>query len=140
MNALITSNLKDTLRLEEKSETSKKDKINKTTYSLIKSCWTQDIKYHVLYETSAKKMWEIHEKEYLTKSIESGLLLKRRLYRLQLKKRLYIAEHMNNYTNLLTDFINVDVNIKEEDKALILLNSLHDEDYGTLVLTLINDT
>ena len=60
MNALITSNLEDTLYLEEKSETSKKnDKMNKTTYGLIR---THDIKYYVLYETFARKMWEILEK------------------------------------------------------------------------------
>jgi len=82
----------------------------------------------VLYETSAIKMWEILKKKYLTKSIESRLLLKRRLYRFQLKKRLSITEHMNDYTKLLTDLVNVDVDIEEEDKALILLNSLPDEE------------
>ena len=45
---------------------------------------------------------------------------------------------MNNYTNLLTDLVNVDVHTEEEDKALILLNSLPDEEYGTFVLTLIS--
>ena len=61
------------------------------------------------------KMREILEKKYLKKSIESRLLLKRRLYRFQLKKGLSISEHMNDYTKLLTDLVNVDVNIKEED-------------------------
>ena len=74
---------------------------------------TQDIKYHVLYETSAMKMWEILGKKYLTKSIESRLLLKKRLDCFQLKKRLSIAEHMNNYTKFLTNLINVDVDIKK---------------------------
>ena len=32
-------------------------------------------------------------------------------------------EHMNNYTKLLADLINVNVAIEEEDKLLILLNS-----------------
>ena len=45
---------------------------------------------------------------------------------------------MNDYTKLHTDLVNMDVNIKKEDKALILLNSLPDEEYKTLVLTLIN--
>ena len=54
-----------------------------------------------------------------------------------LKKGLSIAEHMNEYTKLLTDLVNVNVNI-EEDKALILLNSLPDEEYEIFVLTLIN--
>ena len=91
----------------------------------------------MLYETSATKIWEILEKKYLTKSIESRLHLKRRLYCFQLKKRLFIAEYMNVYTKLLTDLVNVDVDIEEEDKASILLNSLPDEEYGT-ILTLIN--
>jgi len=45
---------------------------------------------------------------------------------------------MNNYTKLLIDLVNVDVKIEEEDKALILLNSLPDEEYETFTLTLIN--
>ena len=46
---------------------------------------------------------------------------------------------MNNYTKLLTDLVNIDVKIEEEDKAMILLNYLPDEEYETFTLTLIND-
>ena len=59
MDALTSSNLEDTLRLKEKpEETSEKDwdKMNRMTCDLIRSCLTQDIKYHVLYETSTMKM------------------------------------------------------------------------------------
>ena len=45
---------------------------------------------------------------------------------------------MNNYTKLLTYLVNVDVKIEEEDKALILLNSLPEEEYETFILILIN--
>jgi len=45
---------------------------------------------------------------------------------------------MNDYTKFLTDLVNMDVDIEEEDKAVILLNSLLDEEYETFVLTLIN--
>jgi len=65
------------------------------------------------------------------------LHLKRRLYRFQLKRGLSIDDHMNNYTKLLADLVNVDVAIKEEDKAVILMNFLPDEEYETFVLTLI---
>ena len=44
---------------------------------------------------------------------------------------------MNNCIKLLADLINVVVEIEEEDKAVILLNSLPDEEYETFVLTLI---
>ena len=56
-----------------------------------------------------------------------------------MKRGLSIGEHMNNYTKLLADLVNVDVEIKKEDKAVILLNSLLDEEYRTVVLILIND-
>ena len=64
--------------------------------------------------------------------------MKRRLYHFQLKRGLSIDEHMNNYTKLLTDLVNGDVKIEEEDKAEILLNSLPDEEYETFTLILIN--
>jgi len=58
MDALTASNLEDSLRLEKKpEETSEKDwdKMNRTTCGIVRSYLTQDIKYHVLYETSARK-------------------------------------------------------------------------------------
>ena len=83
--------------------------MNRIACGVIRSCLTQDIKYHVLYKTSARKIWEILEKKYLTKSIKSRLHLKRRLYRFQLTIELSIGELMNNYTRLLTDLANMDV-------------------------------
>ena len=74
MDALTASNLEDTLRLEKKrASTTEKDwdKMNRSACGLIRSCLTQDIKYQVLHETSARQLWEILEKKYLTKSIES---------------------------------------------------------------------
>ena len=55
------------------------------------------------------------------------------------QKGLSINEHINNYTKLLTDLDNVDVKIDEEDKTVILLNSLPDKECETFTLTLIND-
>ena len=75
------------------------------------------------HETSAKKLWETLEKKYLTKSVESRLQLKSKLYGFQMKG-CSVNEHINGYTKLLTDLVNVDVKIDEEDKAIILLNSL----------------
>ena len=84
MDALMTSNLEDSLHQEEKQkETSEKDKdkMNMTTCGIIRSYLTENIKYHVVTETSARKIWEILESKYLTKNIENYFHLKRRLYR-----------------------------------------------------------
>ena len=75
MDALTASNLEDTLRLEKKHESTAEedwDKMNRTVCDLIRSCLTQDIKYHVSHETSVRQLWEILEKKYLTKSIDRG--------------------------------------------------------------------
>ena len=64
--------------------------------------------------------------------------MKRRLYRFQIKRGLSIDEHMNSYIKLLTDLVNVDVPIEEEDNKQILLNSLLDEEYESFTFTLIN--
>ena len=64
--------------------------------------------------------------------------LKRILYCFQLKRESSISDHINIYMKLLADLTNLDVVIEDEDKALILLNSLPDEGYEIFVLTLIN--
>ena len=46
-----------------------------------------------------------------------------------------INEHLNRYTKILTDLVNMDVEINEENKAVILLNSLPREEYETFTLT-----
>ena len=81
------------------------DKMNRTACDLIRSYLTQDIKYHLLHETSARQLWEI----YLTKSIESQLQLKSKLYSFQMQRECSNNKHLNRYTKLLTDLLNVDV-------------------------------
>ena len=68
-----------------------------------------------------QQLWEILEKKYLTKSIESRLQLKSKLYSFQMQRVCSINKHLNRYTKLLTDLVNVDVETSEEDKAVILL-------------------
>jgi len=55
-----------------------------------------------------------------------------------MKRGCSINEHMNSYAKHLTDLVNVDVEIEEEGKAVILLNSLPEEEYEIFSLTLIN--
>ena len=59
---------------------------------------------------------EILEKKYLTKSVESRLQLKSKLYRSQMQRGCSINEHLNRYAKLLTDLVNVDVETSEEDR------------------------
>ena len=55
-----------------------------------------------------------------------------------MKRGCSINKHMNSYTKLLTNLVNVDMEIDEEDNAVILLNSLPEEEYETFTLALVN--
>ena len=83
MDSLNASNLEDTLLLKKKQSTTTEEeweKMNRSACGLIRSCLIQDIKYLVLHEASARQLWEILERKYLTRSIESRLQLKSKLY------------------------------------------------------------
>ena len=73
IDALTMSNLEDAIFLEEKQEeTPTKDweMMNRGWCGVIRSYLTQDIKYHVMIEILAKKIWEILESRNLIKSIK----------------------------------------------------------------------
>jgi len=131
IDVVNAQNLENTLELQERlAEVDEKvwKKMNRTAYNVIRSCLTQDLKYDMMNETSAKSIWEILAGKYLTKSVENRLHL-RRLNCFQLKRGTFISDHINIYTKLLADLANLDVVIEDENKALILLSSLSDEGY-----------
>ena len=89
LDALNAQNLKDSLELQEKPENMEvkvSKKMNITTFGVIRSFLSQVLKYDVMTETSAKKIWETLAGKYLMKSVENCLHLKRRLYHFQLKR------------------------------------------------------
>ena len=69
-------------------------------------------------KTFTRKIGDILESKYLTKSVENRLHIKRKLYRFQLKKGTSIGEQMNNYTKYLADLNNVDEVIKEQGQSV----------------------
>jgi len=72
----------------------------------------------------------------MKKSIENRLYLKKRIFRFQHKKGTSMNEHLNDFNKMIADLKNLDVEIDDEDKALLLLNSLPDT-YEHLVTTLL---
>jgi len=119
LDALNEQNLEDALELQERPEEMEGKiwkKMNRTACEVIRSCLSQDLKFDVMNETSAKKIWETFASKYLTNSIENRLYLKKRLYHFQLKRGVSISDHTNIYTKLLADLANIDVVIDEKTK------------------------
>ncbi|PKU65309.1 Retrovirus-related Pol polyprotein from transposon TNT 1-94 [Dendrobium catenatum] len=54
-----------------------------------------------------------------------------------MKHGVTINEHLNDFTNMLAYLLNLDEDVGDEDKALLLLNSLSDE-YENFTMSLIH--
>ncbi|KAH9671777.1 retrovirus-related pol polyprotein from transposon TNT 1-94-like protein [Citrus sinensis] len=87
------------------------DRMNEKACDQIRSCLTKEVKYLVKDEECAVTLWYTLEEKYLVKSPKNRL-------------------------HLLADLKNLDENIKDEVKAMILLHSLPEE-YIHFVTTLI---
>ncbi|KAM1232702.1 hypothetical protein ACFX13_002545 [Malus domestica] len=127
------------LTLEDKLEDMEKvewNKLNRMACSTISLCLATPQKYFVMREMSSKSLWQKLEDKYMTKSIENRLHLKKQLYRFQYKEDMKMITHLDSFNKLIVDLLNLDEHVKDEDKALILLNSLP-EAYDYLATTLI---
>ena len=125
---------------EKPDEIFKKEwiKMNRQACSSIRFCLAKDQKYFVMHETVVKDLWRKHEDNYMIKSVENQLYLKKNLFRFIYKEGTSIQNHLNTYDKILADLRTLDVEIVDEDKALCLLNSLLDQ-YDHLSTTLLFD-
>jgi len=56
--------------------------------------------------------------------VENKLYLKKKLFRFDYKKGISMAEHLDDFNKIITDLLNLDVKIDDEDKALDDFNKI----------------
>jgi nitrate reductase NapAB chaperone NapD len=115
--------------LEDKSEEMSKanwKKLNRQACRTIRLCLAKDQKYLVMKDSMAKELWNKPEDKYMTKGIENKLYLKRKFFGFRYVEGTSMPEHLNNLNKILVDLQNLDVKIDDEDKAVVLINSLPD--------------
>jgi hypothetical protein len=91
--------------------------------------------YHVMDESSPKKIWDKLDEKFMSKTLTQKLYLKPKLYGLKMQEGSDLVEHVNVFNQLVTDLGKVDVKIDDEDMEIVLLCSLLDS-YDYLVTTL----
>ncbi|KAH9799312.1 hypothetical protein KPL71_000313 [Citrus sinensis] len=80
----------------------------------------------VAKERTASGLWSKLEDLYLKKSLAKRLYMKRRLYTFSMKEGVAIKDHLDEFNKLILDLENVNIDLEDEDRALILLSSLPD--------------
>ena len=109
--------------------------IDERAISSIEAYITDDVLNHVVSCTTAKDMWDELEAIYLGKSLSNKLFLKKKLFKLEMKEGEDVMKHINIFNALINDLNWIDVQISEEDQALLLLASLPDS-YEHFITTL----
>jgi len=78
----------------------------------------------VARERTAASMWLKLESLYMTKSLANRLCLKQQLYTFKMTESRTVTEQLADFNKILDDLENIEVKLEDEDKALLLLNSL----------------
>ena len=61
---------------------------------------------------------------FRSKSLTNKLYLKQKLYGLKMADGSDLSQHINVFNQIISDLKRIDVKFEDEDKALMLLNSL----------------
>ncbi|KAL5131808.1 Retrovirus-related Pol polyprotein from transposon TNT 1-94 [Glycine soja] len=104
--------------------------------STIQLALAPEIKHNVFKETTPKALWEKLKNIYASKSLTNCLYLKMELYRLKMEMGGDLHDHINKFNQLVSQLLNTNDKLSDEEQALLLLASLP-RSFKVLVQTLL---
>ncbi|GKD82709.1 retrovirus-related pol polyprotein from transposon TNT 1-94 [Tanacetum coccineum] len=113
-----------------------KTDVYKKAHSALLLCLDNKVLREVNKEDSATGVWLKLETLYMTKSLANKLYLKKKLFTFYMDSGKKLSEHIDEFNKLIGDLANIDVDIDDEDQALMLLTSLPSS-YDNFVETLL---
>ena len=69
-------------------------------------------------------MWVKLESLYMTKFFAHKLYLNQQFYLIRTTESRIVVKQLANYNNILNDLEKIEMRLKDDDKALVLLNTL----------------
>ncbi|GJT37029.1 hypothetical protein Tco_0936894 [Tanacetum coccineum] len=105
-------------------EAGEKAALMKKAYSTLILCLGDRVLREVARETTAAGIWTKLTSLYMTKSLANRLYLKKKLYTYYMSPGTKLGDHIDEFNKLILDLANIDIEIEDEDQALMLLTSL----------------
>ncbi|GKA19407.1 retrotransposon protein, putative, ty1-copia subclass [Tanacetum coccineum] len=93
-------------------------------YSCLILCLGDRVLREVTKKTSATRIWTKLTSLYMTKSLANRLYMKKKLYTYYMSPGTKLGDHIDEFNKLILDLANIDIEIEDEDQALMLLMSL----------------
>nr|GEY31056.1 retrovirus-related Pol polyprotein from transposon TNT 1-94 [Tanacetum cinerariifolium] len=106
------------------TKASEKTALMKKAYSTLILCLSDWVLRAVTKETTAAGIWTKMTSLYITKSLANRLYLKKKLYTYYMSPGTKLGDHIDKFNKLILDLANIDIEIENEDQALMLLTSL----------------
>jgi hypothetical protein len=106
------------------SSSEKSAELEEKAHSSILLSLSDGVLREVADEETAAGLWKKLENLYMKKSLTNRLFLKQRLYTLKMEEGTSLGNHLDEFNKILMDLKNIDIQIDDEDQALILLCSL----------------
>ncbi|GKC51329.1 hypothetical protein Tco_1074074 [Tanacetum coccineum] len=110
--------------------------VYKKAHSALLLCLDNKVLREVNKEDSAASVRLKLKTLYMTKSLANKLYLKKKLFTFYMDSGKKLSEHINEFNKLIGDLANIDIDIDDEDQALMLLTSLPSS-YDNFVETLL---
>jgi len=92
--------------------------------SVIVLCLGDKVLREVPKEPNAASMWSKLESLYMTKSLPHRQFLKQQLYSFKMVESKATMEQLTEFNKILDDLENIEVQLEDEDKAILLLYAL----------------
>ncbi|GJY37551.1 hypothetical protein Tco_0422929 [Tanacetum coccineum] len=105
-------------------EAGEKATLIKKAYSTLILCLGDRILREVTKKTNAALIWMKLTKLYMTKSLANRLYLKKKLYTYYMSTCTKLGDHIDEFNKLILNLANIEIEIEDEDHALMLLTSL----------------
>lgn len=100
--------------------------INNKAHNTIILHLSDEVLRNVAKERTASILWAKLEELFLKKYLAKRFYMKRKLYTFSMKDETTLKDHLDEFNNLILDFENVNIVLKDKDIAMILLSSLLD--------------
>ncbi|KAL5790253.1 hypothetical protein ACOSQ2_005141 [Xanthoceras sorbifolium] len=123
---LVESGVQKALKGDKPADMKEADweDIDEKARSAIQLSLSDEVLREVISEKTTKALWEKLESLYLKKTLTNKLYKKQCLYSLRMSEGTSLGSHIDEFESLIMDLQNLDVNIEDEDQALLLLCSL----------------
>ncbi|GKD09204.1 retrovirus-related pol polyprotein from transposon TNT 1-94 [Tanacetum coccineum] len=105
-------------------EAGEKVALMKKAHSTLILCLRDRVLRGVTKETTVAGIWTKLTSLYMIKSLANRLYLKKKLYTYYMSPGTKLGDHIDEFNKLILDLENIDIEIEDEDQALMLLTSL----------------